>query len=59
MHEPSPSHNSVAALWGPLVPFIVAEANLSSWFLLLIISYVMVGAVNRPTANDDNSHFQS
>jgi uncharacterized membrane protein YoaT (DUF817 family) len=36
---------------------MVSIGKLSSWFLLLIISYVMVAAVNRPTAYDDNSRF--
>jgi uncharacterized membrane protein YoaT (DUF817 family) len=37
---------------------MVSIGKLSSWFLLLIISYVMVAAVNRPTAidNDSRSH---
>jgi uncharacterized membrane protein YoaT (DUF817 family) len=38
---------------------MVSIGKLSSWFLLLIISYVMVAAVNRPTANDENSRFRS
>jgi uncharacterized membrane protein YoaT (DUF817 family) len=37
---------------------MVSIGKLSSWFLLLIISYVMVAAVNRPTAYDDNSRFR-
>jgi len=37
---------------------MVSIGKLSSWFLLLIISYVMVAAVNRPTANDENSRFR-
>ncbi|HKC32134.1 MAG TPA: DUF817 family protein [Xanthobacteraceae bacterium] len=38
---------------------MVSFGKLSSWFLLLIISYVMVAAVNRPTANDEDSRFRS
>jgi uncharacterized membrane protein YoaT (DUF817 family) len=32
---------------------MVSLGKLGSWFLLLIISYGMVAAVNRPVAYDD------